>query len=136
MWTTMGKNNWKKVVRVLKEMARGSLYEGEEALLVTRTDRRNEAESYIRALPLIVPLQPSKLPHNDQNWASDGSMIPAVSGLSDAKSVTAALTGPKTIVLRLNGRNLSILQGELIGQIMGLIMSLTVSKEANLYSNL
>ena len=99
----MGKNNWKKLVRVLKEMECGWLYEGEEALLLTRTDRRNEAESYIRALPLIVPLQPSKLPHNDRNWASDGSMIPAASGVGDVKSVTAALTGLKTIVLRLNG---------------------------------
>src|ERR1700683_3173036 len=63
-------------------------------------------------------------------------MTPAASGLGDAKSVTAALTGPDTIVLRLNGRNLSILQGELMGQIMGLILSSAVPKDASLYSDL
>src|ERR1700677_1680560 len=63
-------------------------------------------------------------------------MIPAASGLGDAKSVIAALTGPKTIVLKMNGRNLSILQGELMGQIMGLILSSTGPKDASLYSNL
>jgi hypothetical protein len=63
-------------------------------------------------------------------------MIPAVSRLGNAKSVTAALTGPETIVLKLNGRNLSILQGELMGKIMGLILSSVVPKGASLYSNL
>ena len=50
-------------------------------------------------------------------------MIPAVSGLGGAKLVTAALTGPKTIIVRLNGCNMSILHGKLMGQIMGLIQS-------------
>src|ERR1700677_2152771 len=75
---------------------------GRRNLLLTRTNRRNNAESYIRAMPLIVPLQPSRLPHNGQIWASDGSMVPATSGLGDPKSVTAALTGPNTIVLQLS----------------------------------
>ena len=43
-------------------------------------------------------------------------MIPAASGLGDDKSVTAALTGPKTVILRLNGHNLTILHGEPMGQ--------------------
>ena len=63
-------------------------------------------------------------------------MIPAASRLGEAKSVTAALTGPKTIVVRLNGRNMSILHGELMGQIMGLIQSSAGSKEARIYSDL
>ena len=63
-------------------------------------------------------------------------MIPAASGLGEAESVTAALTGPKTIVVRLNGRNMSILHGELMGQIMGLIQSSAGSKEVRIYSDL
>jgi hypothetical protein len=102
-WTVTGKDNWKNVAKVLGEMECKWLYEGEKALLLTRADRRNEAETYIRALPLLVPLQPSQLPHNGRTWASDGSMTPAASRLGDAKSVTATLTGPETIVLRLNG---------------------------------
>ena len=135
-WTMKGKDNWRKVAKVLGEMKCEWLYEGEKALLLTRADQRNKAEAYIRAIPLLVPLQPSKLPHNGRTWASDGSMILAAIGLGDAKSVTAAVTGPDTIVLRLNGRNLSILQGELMGQIMGLILSSAVPKDASLYSDL
>ena len=50
-------------------------------------------------------------------------MILAASGLGKAKLVTAALTGPKTIVVRLNGHNMAIPHDELMGQIMGLILS-------------
>ena len=135
-WTVTGKDNWRKVAKVLGEMKCEWLYEGEKALLLTRTDRRNKAKAYIHTLPLLVPLQPSQLPHNGRTWTSDGSMIPAASGLGDAESVTAAVTGPDTIVLRLNGQNLSILQGELMGQIMGLILSSAVPKDTSLYSDL
>jgi hypothetical protein len=59
-----GKDNWRKVAKTLGEMKCEWLYEGEKALLLTRADWRNEAEVYIRAIPLLVPLQPSQLPHN------------------------------------------------------------------------
>jgi hypothetical protein len=111
------------------------LHEGDETLLLLRVDRRHNAESYIHAMPLIVPLQSSHLSHNGRIWASDGSMVPATSGLGDPKSVTAALTGPKTIILQLDGRNISILQGELIGLIMGLILSSSGTEDAILYSD-
>ena len=55
-WTTKSKDNWKKVSKALEEMKYEWLYEGEKALLLTRMDQRNEAESYIRALTLLVPL--------------------------------------------------------------------------------
>ena len=63
-WTVIGKDNWKKVAKALEAMKCEWVYEGEKALLLTRTDRRNEAEAYIHALPLLVPLQPSQLQHN------------------------------------------------------------------------
>ncbi|KAJ7654273.1 hypothetical protein B0H17DRAFT_1214425 [Mycena rosella] len=51
------------------------------------------------------------------------------------KSVTAALTGPKTLVLKLEGRNVSILHGELVGLIMCLIISDPNDADASLYSD-
>src|ERR1700683_163705 len=98
-WTAVAKENWKEIAGILRKMNCEWLHEGDGTLLLTRTNRRNNAESYIRAMPLIVPLQPSRLPHNGRIWASDGSMVPATSGLGDPKSVTATLTGPNTIVL-------------------------------------
>ncbi|KAJ7228423.1 hypothetical protein GGX14DRAFT_530225 [Mycena pura] len=73
----------------------------------------------------LSTLPPSTIisPDGHQLWASDGSMIPAAAGILDPKSIIAAVTGPQTIVLRIDGRNSSILQGELIGIIAGLIMS-------------
>jgi hypothetical protein len=50
-------------------------------------------------------------------------MIPATAGVLDRKSITAAITGPRTLVLRIDGRNSSILQGELIGLIAGLTLT-------------
>jgi hypothetical protein len=50
-------------------------------------------------------------------------MIPATSGISEDKSVTAAIMCPQMIAVRLNGCNLSIMHGELISLIMGLILS-------------
>jgi hypothetical protein len=50
-------------------------------------------------------------------------MVPAASGLSDSKSVMTALTGLSTLVLNIPGRNISILQGELMGLVVGLLMA-------------
>src|SRR6202050_3918917 len=71
----------------------------------------------------IQPFPPSRLHHGGSNWASDGSMVPAASGLGDPKLVTTALTGPSMLVLKIPGRNISILQGELMGLVAGLLMA-------------
>src|SRR6202050_3478370 len=99
------------------------LFNGDLTLMMPRSQRQVEAENYIRSLPSILSLLPSSLPHQNRTWGSDGSMIPATSGIGEDKSVTAAITGPKTIAVRLNGRSLFILHGELIGLIMGLVLS-------------
>ncbi|KAJ7164514.1 hypothetical protein C8R46DRAFT_1177069 [Mycena filopes] len=65
----------------------------------------------------------------------DGSMLPAAAGVLDPKSVTAALVGPTSLVLKIDGRNISILQGELIGLIMGLILSPSDDPNAILYTD-
>ncbi|KAJ6566379.1 hypothetical protein B0H19DRAFT_1351815 [Mycena capillaripes] len=86
---------------------------------------------------LLSNLLPSATSHTSQPtiWGSDGSMIPAAAGVLDPKSVTAALTGPLTIVLKIEGRNVSILQGELIGLIMGLTLSPVDDPNAILYTD-
>src|SRR6202050_3377765 len=99
------------------------LFNGDLTLMMPRSQRQVEAEDYIRSLPSILSLPPSSLPHQNRTWGSDGSMIPATSGIGEDKSVTAAITGPKTIAVRLNGRSLFILHGELISLIMGLVLS-------------
>jgi hypothetical protein len=50
-------------------------------------------------------------------------MIPAASGISDKKTVTAAVTGPSTLVLQVKGRNTSILQGEQMGLLAALVLA-------------
>ena len=133
--TVVVKENWKKVVGILKQMKNEWLFDTDKTLLSTRMNRRNDVELYIRTMPLLITLQPSRLPHNGRTWASDGSMVLAMSGLGDLKSVTAALTGPNTAVLRLSDRNISILQGKLMGLIMGLILSSTEANNASIHSD-
>ncbi|KAJ7208930.1 hypothetical protein GGX14DRAFT_365159 [Mycena pura] len=57
-----------------------------------------------------------------RNDETDGSMIPASASLCESRRVTAAVTGPSTLVVQLNGRNLSILHGELMGHILALVL--------------
>jgi hypothetical protein len=91
--------------------------------MIPKKVRKSQAENYITTLARIQPLPPSRLPHNGSNWASDASMIPAASGIGDSKSVTATITGPQTLILRVIRRNMSILQGELVGLVAGLLMA-------------
>jgi hypothetical protein len=50
-------------------------------------------------------------------------MIPASSSIGDPKSITAAVAGPASLVLRLMQRNASILQGEQLGLIAALVLA-------------
>ena len=50
-------------------------------------------------------------------WASDGSMIPADANILDRKQVTAASTGPCTMVMKIQGVAASIMHGEIMGMI-------------------
>ena len=70
----------------------------------------------------ICGFPPSKY-SDDLTWVSDGSMVLATVGILDSKSVTRAATGRKSLVLRVPGRNISILQGELVGLIISLILA-------------
>ena len=122
-WTPKAGEHWDNIATILRKMDTTWLFDGDPTLMMPRTQRQAEAEDYIRSLPSILSLPPSSLPHQNRTWGSDGSMIPATSGIGEDKSVTAAIMGPKTIVVRLSGRSLFILHGELIGLVMGLVLS-------------
>jgi hypothetical protein len=49
--------------------------------------------------------------------------------------VTTALTGPSTLILRISGRNISILQGELMGLVAGLLMASENPQSSTLHSD-
>jgi hypothetical protein len=53
----------------------------------------------------------------------DGSMIPTASGISDRKSITAAVTRPATLILQIKDCNTLILQGEQIGLLAALVLA-------------
>ncbi|KII84505.1 hypothetical protein PLICRDRAFT_117547 [Plicaturopsis crispa FD-325 SS-3] len=84
---------------------------------------------------VICKLPPSSRNCNKRLWASDGSMQPASSGIGDKKSITAAVTGAKTLTLKVVGRNASIMHGELMGLIAGLILSNTEDESSCLFSD-
>ena len=81
------------------------------------------AENQLMALCYNSTLRPSGVTSHRDEWGTDGSMIPSDAGILDHKSVTAAVTGRHTVCLKLSGRNISILHGELMGLITGLIVT-------------
>ena len=99
------------------------LFYGSVDLLTPRLKRRDLAESYITALASVCKFPPSSSAHNNSVWASDGSMIPATSSISQSKSITAAVSGPASLVLRVDHRNASILQGEQMGLLAALVLA-------------
>ena len=121
--TTAVKGNWLKASRALSHSDVTWLCHGLTDLLSEPLQRRDDAERYINALAATCKFPRSKQPHNNRTWATDGSMIPASSTISDTKHVTAAATGPVTLVLRVPHRNASILQGEQLGLIIALVLA-------------
>ena len=135
IWTAKASDNWFKTAQVLNELNAKWFTIGDLDLMTSRTTRKNLAEKYIVTIAKVQPLPPSQLHHAGSNWASDGSMTPAASGIGDPKSVVAALTGPLTMVLRILGRNISILQGELVGLIAGLMMTSGDTQSTTLHTD-
>jgi hypothetical protein len=134
-WTAKAIENWILIAGILNELNAKWFSIGDPDLMMSRETRKCRAENYIKMIAHLQPLQPSQLHHTTSNWASDGSMIPAASGIGDPKSVTAALTGPSTLILRILGRNISILQGELVGLIAGLLMTLGNTQSSTLHTD-
>jgi hypothetical protein len=122
--STAFKTNWAKITHALVSNSYIDwFFSGTTDLLTPRLQRRDVAEDYISALATTCGFPPSSCSHNDTNWASDGSMIPAASSISDPKSITAAVSGPMSLVMRVLHRNASILQGEQMGLVSALVLA-------------
>ena len=118
-WTDATQRGWERAIQMMGAIEMGWMFEGEEELLFTRRERRHAAENQLKILTNLLNFHPSPNATDGNAWASDGSMVPASAGILDDKTVTAALTGPKTMVMKMQGRNSNILHGEIFGIIMG-----------------
>ncbi|KAF8157253.1 hypothetical protein B0H34DRAFT_798547 [Crassisporium funariophilum] len=98
---------------------------GPPDLMIPTSTRQVKAESLIKSLARVCGFEASKTT-DGITWASDGSMLPAGAGIMDDKTITAAATGERTLVMRIPGRNVSILQGEQVG----LIIALTLAQDS------
>src|ERR1700722_12476572 len=84
------------MAKVLNELNAKWFTIGDPELMMSRAIRKIRTENYIMMIARIQTLSSLQLYHASSNWASDGSMKPAASGIGDPKSVIAALTGPST----------------------------------------
>ncbi|KAJ7243120.1 hypothetical protein B0H12DRAFT_1131436, partial [Mycena haematopus] len=134
-WSPAQKINWGKIADTLQSMHASWLFDGPEDLLASRLDRRVWAEKRIHELVTCCALRPSAAASCAQVWGTDGSMIPASAALSQERQVTAAATGPATVIVKLLGRNLSILHGELMGHILALVLCDDTTAVPCLYSD-
>ena len=120
------RSNWNKINAALSTSHIDRFFFGSIDLLMPPLQRRDAAENYIQALATTCKFPPSSSgtsAHANFSWATDGSMIPAASSISDPKSVTAAVSGPSSLTLRVVHRNASILQGEQVGLVAALVLA-------------
>jgi hypothetical protein len=129
-WSMTARKNWAALKEIMGSAKMNWLYEGSDELTTPREQRRRYTESMICEVTKNLNMNPSRLPHNRKAWATDGSMTLATSGILDDKTVTAAVTGPKTLAMRLVGRNISIQHGELMGLIAGHLLVTDQNKDA------
>ncbi|KAF8870995.1 hypothetical protein CPB85DRAFT_1353169, partial [Mucidula mucida] len=112
---------WQRMVDVFENVPLSWFYIGSEDLVRPREERRVAAESWIRWLAATSQMSASKVKSQESDvtmWASDGSASPASAGLLDPKTLIAAVTGPRTLVMRVAGTAKSILHAEVFAQIM------------------
>jgi hypothetical protein len=115
--------NWDRITNALSQSNICWFFHGSIDLLTPQSQRCDNAERYIIALAQTCKFTPSPCRHDNSTWAMDRSMIPAASGISDRKSITAAVTGPATLILQIKDRNASILQGEQMGLLAALVLA-------------
>ena len=121
--STAARSNWHKITAALIVSPIDWFFFGSSDLLLPPLQRRDEAENYMQCLAATCKFPPSSLKHDKTFWACDGSMIPATSSISDSKSVTSAVSGPSSLIMRVTHRNASILQGEQMGLVAALVLS-------------
>ncbi|KDR77658.1 hypothetical protein GALMADRAFT_119768 [Galerina marginata CBS 339.88] len=122
-WTQAARKNWNFVANALHQnLHLDDLINGPVDLAIPRLTRQTRAENQIQGLVTSCGFQPSR-ETDGKTWASDGSMIPASASMMDDKTITGAATGTKSLVMRIPGRNVSILHGEQLGLIIALVLS-------------
>jgi hypothetical protein len=134
-WSLTQKKNWDLIKIFFSQAQIGALFSGPADLLFSRSCRQHQAEKFIQSIVCANLFLPSKASLGTQLWGTDGSMVPASAGPLDDKSVTSAITGPCTIVMKPLGHNISILHGELVGIIGGLILSDPLNDSTMIYTD-
>jgi len=102
---------------MLSHLVNGSL-----ELAIPRVVWESQAENVIQALANVCKFR-NMGKRDGCTWVLDGSMKPASATIKDDKVVLGTATGPLTLVLKIPGRNISILHGEQIGLITALILA-------------
>jgi hypothetical protein len=122
-WTQPARRNWTTITKTIhNHLQIDDLLNGDTQLAIPRHTRQDQAEEYIQNLVNVSGFNPSRAT-DSRTWASDGSMVPPSASVIDDKSITGAATGDKTLVMRVPGRNVSILQGEQLGLIIAMVLS-------------
>ena len=122
-WTQAARRNWTNITKTIHDHIHiDDLLNGHTDLAIPKDIRQARAEECIRSLVSVSGFDPSEAT-DGRTWASDGSMIPASASIIDDKSITGAATGESTLVMRVPGRNVSILNGEQLGLIIALVLS-------------
>lgn len=122
-WSSAARRNWATLTDAFRSgLTLDHLVNGPLELAIPRAVRESRAECVIQALANVCKFR--NMPGLDgRTWASDGSMKPASATIEDDKVVLGATTGPSTLVLKIPGRNVSILHGEQVGLIIALILA-------------
>ena len=122
-WSTAARMNWKKLADAVHgQMSIDDVLPGPADLTIPRNLRKDITERLMSSLANACEFTPSRYA-NATTWASDGSMIPSSAGVLDTKSVVGVATGTRTLAMKLPGKNVSILHGELTGLITALVLS-------------
>jgi len=120
-WTALTNAFWDGLT--LSHLIKGPL-----ELTSPRAVRESQAENIIQAMANVCGFR-NVCKEDGRMWASDGSMKPASATMEDDKIVIGAAMGPSTLVLKIPGRNISILHGEQIGLITALILAGRISSD-------
>ena len=129
-WSPAARKNWATLTSAFRDgLTLSRLVNGPLELSISRAVRESRAENLIQALANVCGFRNLRAVAN-ATWASDGSMKPASATIEDDKVVLGAATGPSTLVLKIPGRNVSILHGEQIGLIIALILAGRNSSDA------
>ena len=122
-WSTIARNNWEKLGTVFELIRLEQIVWGPMELAIQRARRKRKSEALLHVFQSTSRFPRSRESEDSTFWASDSSMVPAAVGITEPKTVIGVATGTSTLALRVLGRNVSILHGELVGLITALVLS-------------